>query len=43
MVPHTALGAQQLKHLKVYAGPTHPHRGQAEQIGTAESEGEATS
>jgi large subunit ribosomal protein L13 len=43
MVPHTALGAQQLRHLKVYAGPSHPHRGQAAQLSTAESDGEATS
>jgi large subunit ribosomal protein L13 len=43
MVPHTALGKQQLRHLRVYAGPTHPHIGQAAQAGAAEAEGEATS
>ena len=41
MVPHTALGKQQLKHLKVYAGPKHPHLGQASQFG--EGQEEATS
>lgn len=28
MLPHTKLGAQQLKKLKVYAGPEHPHASQ---------------
>lgn len=28
MVPRTRLGRQQLKKLKVYAGPEHPHRAQ---------------
>ena len=28
MIPHTRLGAAQLKKLKVYAGPTHPHGAQ---------------
>lgn len=28
MVPHTRLGRAQLKKLKVYAGPTHPHAAQ---------------
>lgn len=28
MVPHTKLGAQMLKKLKVYAGDTHPHLAQ---------------
>ena len=28
MLPHTSLGRQQLKKLKVYAGPEHPHIGQ---------------
>ncbi|RKS69287.1 large subunit ribosomal protein L13 [Motilibacter peucedani] len=28
MLPHTSLGRQQLKKLKVYAGPEHPHTGQ---------------
>ena len=43
MVPHTALGKQQLRHLRVYAGPTHPHLGQVAQNQSAESEEEATS
>jgi large subunit ribosomal protein L13 len=28
MLPHTNLGRDQLKKLKVYAGPTHPHAAQ---------------
>jgi large subunit ribosomal protein L13 len=28
MLPHNRLGAAQLKKLKVYAGPTHPHAAQ---------------
>jgi large subunit ribosomal protein L13 len=28
MLPHNVLGEQQLKKLKVYVGPTHPHGGQ---------------
>jgi large subunit ribosomal protein L13 len=28
MVPHTKLGTQQLRKLKVYAGPRHPHEAQ---------------
>lgn len=28
MVPRTSLGAQQLRKLKVYAGPNHPHASQ---------------
>ena len=28
MMPHTRLGAAQIKKLKVYAGPTHPHAAQ---------------
>ena len=28
MLPHTRLGAQQLRKLKVYAGSDHPHRAQ---------------
>ncbi|MFH1003749.1 MAG: 50S ribosomal protein L13 [Chloroflexota bacterium] len=28
MLPHTRLGAQMVKKLKVYAGAEHPHRGQ---------------
>jgi large subunit ribosomal protein L13 len=43
MVPHTALGKKQFGHLRVYAGPTHPHLGQVAQAGGAETEGEATS
>ena len=29
MLPHTTLGRQMLKKLKVYAGPNHPHQAQA--------------
>lgn len=43
MVPHTSLGKQQLRHLRVYAGPSHPHTGQVTQSRPAETEGEATS
>ena len=43
MVPHTSLGKQQLGHLHVYAGSTHPHAGQVAQSKPAETEGEATS
>jgi large subunit ribosomal protein L13 len=43
MVPHTALGRRQLRHLRVYAGPSHPHTGQVGQQTSAEIEGEATS
>ena len=28
MLPHNILGRHMLKHLKVYAGPTHPHAAQ---------------
>jgi large subunit ribosomal protein L13 len=31
MVPKNRLGRQQLKKLKIYAGPTHPHAAQAPQ------------
>jgi len=31
MMPHTRLGAAQIKKLKVYAGPTHPHAAQQPQ------------
>jgi large subunit ribosomal protein L13 len=31
MLPHTRLGRAQLKKLKVYAGPTHPHAAQQPQ------------
>jgi large subunit ribosomal protein L13 len=43
MVPHTSLGKQQLGHLHVYAGSTHPHTGQVAQAQPAETEEEATS
>jgi large subunit ribosomal protein L13 len=43
MVPHTSLGRQQLRHLRVYAGPSHPHIGQVAKSQPAETEGEATS
>jgi large subunit ribosomal protein L13 len=43
MVPHTSLGKQQLRHLRVYAGPTQPHVGQVAQSRSAETEGEAPS
>ena len=43
MVPHTSLGKQQLGHLHVYAGSTHPHAGQVAQSKPAETEREATS
>lgn len=32
MLPRNSLGDQMFKKLHVYAGPLHPHRGQAEQI-----------
>ena len=32
MMPHTRLGRAQLKKLKVYAGPTHPHAAQNPQV-----------
>jgi large subunit ribosomal protein L13 len=28
MLPHTRLGAQQLRKLKIYAGNDHPHQAQ---------------
>jgi large subunit ribosomal protein L13 len=31
MLPHTTLGRQMLRKLKVYAGPDHPHEGQRPQ------------
>ena len=31
MLPHNKLGRQQLKKLKVYAGPEHPHAAQQPQ------------
>ncbi|MFN8633371.1 MAG: 50S ribosomal protein L13 [Chloroflexota bacterium] len=42
MVPHTSLGKAQLRHLHVYAGPTHPHSGQVAQR-QASADEEATS
>ena len=32
MMPHTRLGRAQLKKLKVYAGPTHPHAAQNPEV-----------
>jgi large subunit ribosomal protein L13 len=32
MLPHTTLGRAQLKKLKVYAGPNHPHQAQSPQL-----------
>lgn len=32
MLPHNRLGRAQLKKLKVYAGPTHPHAAQKPQV-----------
>ena len=32
MLPHNRLGRAQLKKLKVYAGPTHPHQAQSPQV-----------
>jgi large subunit ribosomal protein L13 len=32
MLPKTRLGRAQLKHLRVYAGPTHPHAAQQPQV-----------
>lgn len=44
MVPHTSLGKQQLGHLHVYAGSTHPHQGQVSKSSAgADSNEEATS
>ena len=34
MLPKTRLGRAQLKHLRVYAGPTHPHAAQQPQTRT---------
>ena len=34
MLPRNHMGRQMLKRLKVYAGPTHPHEAQVEQITT---------
>jgi len=38
MVPHTALGRQQLRKLHVYAGSEHPHHGQVVHSSAAEKE-----
>jgi large subunit ribosomal protein L13 len=43
MVPHTNLGKQQLRHLRVYAGASHPHIGQVSQLQDGETAEEATS
>ena len=32
MIPKTRLGRAQLKKLKVYAGPSHPHAAQQPQV-----------
>jgi len=32
MLPHTRLGAQMAKKLKVYAGPKHPHQAQGPEV-----------
>ncbi len=32
MLPHTKLGAAQIRNLKVYAGPEHPHAAQQPQV-----------
>ncbi|MBN1484944.1 MAG: 50S ribosomal protein L13 [Chloroflexia bacterium] len=32
MLPHNHLGRQQLKKLKIYAGPEHPHQAQQPQV-----------
>jgi large subunit ribosomal protein L13 len=34
MLPKTRLGRAQLKHLRIYAGPTHPHTAQQPQTRT---------
>ena len=41
MIPHTALGKQQLRKLHVYAGSEHPHHGQV--VHSNASQKEATS
>ena len=38
MLPRTALGKAMFSKLHVYAGPEHPHRGQADQASAAEKE-----
>jgi len=37
MLPHTKLGAQMMKKLKVYAGDTHPHQAQTKTAVTEET------
>ena len=32
MLPHNKLGRRMLKHLKVYAGPDHPHTAQSPKV-----------
>jgi large subunit ribosomal protein L13 len=32
MIPHTKLGAQMMKKLRVYAGAEHPHQSQVNQV-----------
>jgi large subunit ribosomal protein L13 len=34
MLPKTRLGRAQIKHLRIYAGPTHPHAAQLPQVRT---------
>jgi large subunit ribosomal protein L13 len=38
MLPKSALGEAMFKKLHVYAGPVHPHRGQAEQLESGEEQ-----
>lgn len=38
MLPKTRLGAQQYRHLRVYAGPEHPHAGQFAAPATSRSQ-----
>ncbi len=38
MLPKTRLGAQQYRHLRVYAGPEHPHAGQFDAPATSRSQ-----
>lgn len=40
MLPHTRLGAQMLKKLRVYAGDSHPHLAQVTQSSSTESKTE---
>jgi ribosomal protein L13 len=43
MLPHTVLGSQMYKKLRVYPGPAHPHAGQIARQSNAGQEQEATS